>query len=272
MDEELIPSYIVIDDIQVTTNNQQGSSSSNITDAWFYVDGGDRGAFPLPARIPYLGEGAHKIKVAPGIKLNGVSATRVPYPLVEPAELDVELFRDSAISINVRCNYFQTTKFELIEDFEDVNMSFTTFDLNTAEWRFTNRSTDPDGYVFEGAHSGGGFMENDSAFLNIVTKQTFENLPKNGIPVFVELDFNTNTFVDMKMSGIEGTQEIREIIGLRPTDGSWKKIYINLTSILSYDTGGSEYRIWFQASHTNGDTESFFLMDNFKLLYREIDE
>ena len=55
MDEELIPSYIVIDEIQVTTNNQQGSSSSNISDAWFYVDGGDRGAFPLPAKIPYLG-------------------------------------------------------------------------------------------------------------------------------------------------------------------------------------------------------------------------
>lgn len=272
LDEELTPSYVVIDEIRILTNNQQGSSSSNISDAWFFVDGDDRGAFPLPATIPYLGEGEHKVKVAPGIKLNGVSTTRVPYPLVQPAEMDVELFRDSTINISVRCNYYETTKFELIEDFEDINISFTTYETNTAVWRSTSRSSDPDWYIFEGAHSGGGFLKNDSAFLNIVTKQTFTDLPKKGLPVFVELDFNTNTFVDMKMSGIEGLQEIRKIVQLRPTEGEWKKIYINLTAILSYDTQGSEYRIWFQANQTSGDVDSYFIMDNFKLLYREINE
>lgn len=272
MDEELIPSYIYIENIEILTNNLQGSSSSYITDAWFYVDGADRGAYTLPATIPYLGEGKHTIKVAPGIKLNGVSSTRVPYPLVEPKTVDLELFKDSIIHLNVNCNYYSTTEFALIEDFEDLSNSFDTWETNTAEWRFTSKNSDPDSYVFEGNHSGGAFMDNDASNLVIVTKQVFDQLPKNGIPVFVEMNFRSNTTVTMAMTGINGEQNSQDIIFLNPTEGEWKKIYINLTSTLSYDTNGSKYRIWFYANHTNGDIETYFMMDNFKLLYRNINE
>lgn len=272
MDEELIPSYVHIEDIEIRTNNSQGSSSSYITDAWFYVDGEDRGAYPLPATIPYLGDGEHLIKIAPGIKLNGVSATRVPYPMVEPKEIDVNLIKDSIVQLNVRCDYYNTTAFALIEDYEDLSNSFDTWQTNTADWRVTSSDTDSDDYIFEGSHSGGAFMDDDASSLVIVTKQVFDQLPKNGIPVFVEMDFKCNTIVAMAMTGLEGEQDSQDIVYLNPTDGEWKKIYINLTSTLSYDTNGSEYRIWFYADHTNGDTQTYFIMDNFKLLYRDLNE
>ena len=272
MDEELIPSYIQIDDIEVLTNNSQGSNSSYITDAWFFVDGADRGAYPLPATIPYLGEGAHSIKVAPGIKLNGIAGTRVPYPLVEPEELDVELFRDSIIDLNIRCNYYSTTKFALIEGFEDLNISFEETSTNTAEWRVTSRSSDPDDYVFEGSHSGGGFLNDENNRLQLVTKQFFTELPKNGIPAFIEMDFRANTTFVLSIVGyISGVGDSDDLIYLNPTDGEWKKIYINLTSIISYDVNVNEYKFVISADHTNESTESVVLIDNFKILYRDID-
>ncbi|NOR88116.1 MAG: hypothetical protein GQ527_10940, partial [Bacteroidales bacterium] len=66
MDENYVPSYIDINEIDFTTTSSQGSSSSYFTDAWLYVDGADMGAYPLPAIIPILSEGEHKIKIAPG--------------------------------------------------------------------------------------------------------------------------------------------------------------------------------------------------------------
>ncbi len=273
MDEELTPSYVNIESIQVLTNVNQGSSSSNITDAWFYVDGADRGAYPLPSNIPYLGEGEHTIKVAPGIMLNGVSSTRVPYPLVEPQELDVELFRDSAVSLNIQCRYYSTTSFAMIEDFEDINIGFEETPTSTATWRSTSSPSDPDSYVFEGSHSGGGFLNENKNRLQIVTRQFFTELPKSGTPVFIEMNFNTNTTLTLSVTGyINGIGNSNDLIFLNPTDGIWKKIYINLTSTLSYDVNVDEYRFVMSADHTNGSEESIVLIDNFKILYRDLDQ
>jgi len=270
LDEAYIPSYIKIDNIEMQTTGSQGSASSYLTDAWVYLDGAERGAYPLPSTIPLLAEGEHKLKIAPGIKLNGVSGTRVPYPMVEPVELELNLVKDSVKSLNIQCNYYSTTEFAMIEDFEDINFKFEATEYNTAVWRPTHTSTDPSEYIYEGYHSGGGFLNTNKDRLQIVTKQTFDELPKKGVPVFIELDFNINTTVVLSMTGLEGQAASKDIIYLTPTNGVWKKIYINLTSTISYDTQGYNYRFLFTANHTNGDDESIVLIDNFKILYRDV--
>lgn len=270
LDEAYTPSYIKIDQIEMQTTGSQGSSSSYLTDAWVYIDGAERGAYPLPSTIPLLAEGEHKIKVAPGIKLNGVAGTRVPYPMIEPVEMQLTLVKDSVKQLNIQCNYYSTTAFAMIEDFEDINFKFETTEYNTAVWRPTHSSTDPADYIFEGYHSGGGFLNDEKSDFQIVTKQIFDELPKQGIPVFIEMDFNLNTTVVLSMSGLEGQAATKDIIYLAPTDGEWKKIYINLTSTISYDVQGDRYRFFLSANHTNGDEESVVLIDNFKILYRDI--
>jgi hypothetical protein len=273
MDDAWIPSYVNIENIQILTNSNQGSSSSNITDAWLYIDGADRGAYPLPTRIPYLGEGTHTIKVAPGIMLNGVSSTRVPYPLVEPHEVDVELFKDSVVNLDVKCRYYNTTSFAMIEDFEDINIGFEATPTSTAVWRSTSSSSDPESYIFEGSHSGGGFLDEEKNSLQIVTRQFFTELPKSGTPVFIELNFNTNTTIVVSVTGyVGGIGNSNDLIYLNPTDGIWKKIYINLTSTLSYDVSVDEYRFVLSANHSNGSEPSVVLIDNFKILYRDLDK
>ncbi len=274
MDEAYIPSYIKVDNIVINTQGSQGSSSSNITDAWVYLDGSDRGAYPLPANIPLLADGKHTIKITPGIKLNGVAGTRVPYPMVEPVEVEVNLIKDSIVPLNIRSKYYSTSKFALIEGYEDLNTRFETTTNNLATWRLSSASTDPESYVFEGVHSGMGVLDKDHDYLQIITKEDFDYLPKNGVPVFIELDFNTNTTVVLSVLSYSnsGVGESSDLIYLNPTEGEWKKIYINLTTFISYDVNGELYKFLFSASHNSSLEESHILLDNFKLIYREIEE
>lgn len=271
LDEAYIPSYIKIDKIEVITTGAQGSSSSYITDAWVYIDGAEMGAFPLPAIIPILAGGKHEIKVAPGIKLNGVSTTRVPYPMVEPVEYEMELFKDSILDIDVECSYFSTSQFALIEAFERSNSDFETTINNLAQWRVSSSSTDPPSYIFEGNHSSMAILDDEGSYWQIKTKEMIKDLPKNGVPVFIELNFKTNTTVVLSMVPYIGevASQSEDIIYLNPTD-EWKKIYINLTSTISYDVNHNNYRFLLSAEHTNGTTQSIVLIDNFKVVYREI--
>lgn len=272
MDETYIPSYIGIDEINVVTSGSQGSSSSYITDAWVYIDGDDRGAYPLPARIPLLAEGEHLVKIAPGIKLNGVVGTRVPYPLMQPVEVNLDLIKDSTKNLNLNIKYWSTSKFEMIEDFESSNLKFETTSINTAAFRTTHVSTDPADYIFEGVHSGGGFLNEENDYFQIQTKQAFEELPKQGIPVFIEMNFKCNTTMVLTVAPQDGADlSSTDLIYLNPTE-EWKKIYINLTSTLSYDTDSFSYKFRLSANHNPDLEESYVLIDNFKLIYRDIEK
>ena len=73
--EEDIPSIISIESIEV-----DGNHSSNITDAWVYIDNEFQGVFPLPANFPVLKTGELEIIIEAGIKKNGISSSRENYP------------------------------------------------------------------------------------------------------------------------------------------------------------------------------------------------
>ena len=77
---EEIPSYLHIDAMTLTATGNQGSSTSDITDAWVFMDGQLLGGFELPCTIPILAEGAHNFIIRGGVKMNGLSSTRAIYP------------------------------------------------------------------------------------------------------------------------------------------------------------------------------------------------
>ena len=72
------------------------------------------------------------------------------------------------------------------------------------------------------------------------------------------------------MSYRNGIGESKDLIYLSTTD-EWKKIYINLTSTISYDTDAFQYKFLISAEHNTSLEESMVLIDNFKLIYRDIE-
>ena len=59
-----IPTYLKIDNIAL----DEGNTTSNITDAWVYVNDQLQGVYELPAKFPVLEEEIQTVRIKAGIK------------------------------------------------------------------------------------------------------------------------------------------------------------------------------------------------------------
>ena len=59
--EEEIPSYIEINDFNLTSNSSFGENTENITDVWIYIDENLQGVYEIPVTFPVLNKGLELI-------------------------------------------------------------------------------------------------------------------------------------------------------------------------------------------------------------------
>lgn len=263
--EQSIPAYLGIDSIYITTDYYtQGTSSQRITDAWVYVDDEFLGAFELPARLPVLKSGAHRLKIWPGIKKNGIAATRVSYEFYNPISKDVNLVLDSTATTGViKTTYQSTTLFTWKEDFEQVSLSLDTTRGSSASLERTPAGSP---LTFEGNHSGMVVLDSIHDYFECQTHTEY-SIPN--APVFLEMNFNIkNTIVVGVFTYGNTTLYQTPIIYLNPTNGQWKKIYIDLSTTLNAYPGMTSYRVYLSALKDPGLIEPTILLDNFKVVTR----
>src|SRR2546423_329586 len=105
---EKIPSYIHIDKVNFIPGDTsvQGTASVKISDAWVFIDDQLVGAYELPATFPVQYDGTHTIKVRGGVKMNGISATRIQYPFYNFYSTQATLEPKKTITINPTAAYF----------------------------------------------------------------------------------------------------------------------------------------------------------------------
>jgi hypothetical protein len=119
-----IPAYIHVDTFLLTTNYEiEGAASHKITDVWLYIDNNLQGCYEMPATIPVLERGKHKITIYPGIKLNGISSTRTINPFYKPYIIEeLELEEKVIDTIHPSTTYYSkdesTLEFAFKDDFE----------------------------------------------------------------------------------------------------------------------------------------------------------
>jgi len=263
--DQTVPAYISIDSIYLTTNLSQGSSSAAIVDAWVYLDDDLIGAFQLPATVPVLARGRHNLKILPGIKVNGIAATRENYPFFAEIEQQVELTEGEITSLGVqKTSYIPTTVFDLVEDFEGVSIAFDTTPRSDVPLLLTEPGSP---LTFEGNHSGMVQMDTTNEFFECVNEKDFL-IPF--APVFMEMNFRTNNVfvVGVYLYGITTIQQV-PIIYLNPTGDQWKKIYINLTNSLNAYPGMQKFRIFISAIQYESVAEALLLFDNIKVVTRK---
>lgn len=265
-DEDLIPSYIKIDEIKVTTESEEGSPSSNITDAWVYLNDDLIGSFELPATVPILATGEQKITIRPGIKLNGVSNTRAVYPFFTEITRELELVKDSVIHLqDLTVTYKANVNFALLEDFDQSGSLFDTTSKSTVGFTTTD---DPQKVFPETDNSFSGFVQlsGDSAIFEIASKQRY-NFPGQGGYVFLEMNFKIDQeLVIGVIYDSEGLRLQRPLYTLNKTD-EWKKIYLNLTPVKYTTPFASDIQIFLGAAKEDGVTDAEILIDNIKLVY-----
>ncbi len=269
---QTIPAYIRIDSISLTVPTPaQGSASSRITDAWVYIDEQLIGAFELPAIVPVLSEGSRRLRVRPGIRLDGMVELRTFYPLYNDISLPITLIPDSVVNaqkplngkVTLTTTYRETVQFVWAENFEDDVFALDTTRKSASAFELTPTGSPA---TFEGLHSGRIRLTKDkNLFEAAATEAIF--LPAKGSPVFLEMNYRcTNTLTIGVFSITSGEIIQSPLINLNPI-ATWNKIYINLTPNVSSATTVTKYKIFIAALLDEGLDESEILIDNLKLVY-----
>jgi len=261
---EDIPSFIHIDSIDVNTNDPSavGSVSHKVSDAWVYIDDELIGTFELPATVPILKEGIHRLTIRAGIKSNGIASTRPYYPFYEPIIYDdFKLFKDSIIKINPVTHYSDGAKIAWKEGFEDGGVSLIKASDDTTSLYKTNDHS----LVLEGDYSAyAKILPGDTSFFFRST-DTYR-LPISGFS-YLELNYkNNNKFLVGLIANINGSSVTLPVLVLNRSD-KWNKIYINLTMMVYNYSTATDFYIFVSSERESDVAEPLIYMDNLKLVY-----
>ena len=180
-----IPSYIKIDAIDLidTTEYNNGYTTQLLTDAWVRINGIDKGIYELPANFPVLDKGNVEIRIYGGIKDNGIAAQRVNYPFYNSYIENIFLKEDSITTIT-----------PILSVKENIEGQFDDFD--------ESYSFNYDSCCFQKLNNGeygnyGSMFVSDSIFSTEIKYQdsplSFDNVPQQGSPAYLELDYKNNT-------------------------------------------------------------------------------
>ena len=257
-----IPAYIYIEKITLPTTNYatEGSNSSKITDAWVYIDNKLIGIYELPAKIPILDQGDHKLTIRAGIKVNGIAATRAYYPFYDLFEQNINLKPETTDTVKPAVRYYPSTGFfQWMEDFESGGISLMKYSTSDT---IIEKTSNPQ-LVFEGSYSGIAHLDNTKKYLMSATINNYV-LPVGNNPVFLEMNYKTNNKIGIGLYA-NGTQRIA-VITLNRCD-YWNKIYINLTPMVNSVTNVTNFKIFIEAYKEDDVDSPLLLFDNIKLLF-----
>lgn len=277
--DQEIPAYIHVDKFtfqQSNTYDVEGALTTNITDTWIYIDDNLQGCYELPCTVPILERGEHDITMYPGIKLNGISGTRVQYPFYVPFTEENHYFKDEVVdTINPTSKYYkinESTVHFLIEDYDNSHeLDFTA--INQSDTCIVRTERDDEyTWISTNSHYSGHVTlfanENDTIDYFAVATQELKNLPNQGNAVFLEIDYKCDVEFEVGLfANITGSIKTIDILFVKPS-AEWNKIYVNLGPSIT-DNGSATYFKIFLAA-VRGDLETAHLcFDNIKLVYRD---
>lgn len=273
--EQTVPAYISIDTFYLQNNPeiQEGKLTHDFTDVWVYVDDQIIGAFELPAIVPVLQNGYHKLSLYPGIKYNTMSGTRGPHIYIEPYIIDEYYFAIDTIatfnSPKPNVEYYTNTNFALIEEFESISGTF--IETSNSDTTIALYPQDQSNFDRFGNNSGAGYLTQDYSVFEITSYE--EDSPgfvfPVGVPVLFEMEYNTNNTIIVGVFIREGgyiTQH--SILVLNSTDEVWKKAYVNLTPTVSKNPSADAFNVFIRADKESSVEVAKILLDNFKLIHR----
>jgi len=265
--DQTIPAYLKIDTVLLSTYYpEQGANSNAIKDVWVYVNDQQVGAFELPAMFPVLADGQQKLEIRPGIKVNGISSTRAPYPFYKPIIYNDFLFTPDSIT-NVQSpttEYYTNINFAWMEDFENAGISLSessSSDTNIVRIQISN-SLD-----VESRYSGLISLTTDASLYSASSSSSYP-IPVQGSPTLLEVDFKTDNFINVGIIVQENSTFIKIPLVILNHSDTWNKIYVNLGPNLSLHPQATDFKVFFESVLENDLSSASIYLDNIKLINR----
>ncbi len=269
--DQTIPSYLNIDSVSLRTYYpEQGTNSHAIKDVWVYVNDVLLGAYELPATLPALWNGEQKLVIKPGIKINGISSTRAPYPFYKPITYDDFLFiPDSVISISApNTEYFANLNFMWMEDFEHPGLTLTETSASDTIIVRTQPENNPEAFLSEESrYSGVIHLTEDARIFSASSINSFP-IPKQGSPTLLEVNFKTDNYINVGVIIQESGNYIKIPLVILNHSEDWNKIYINFGPNLSLHPQAIDFRVFFETALENNISSADIYLDNIKLINR----
>ena len=130
------PELIHISEYNLTTTPEQGTAEHRVEEVWVYSTTDVLGVYPLPATVALPSGHPEALTLVPGIRANGVSATRRTYPFYEVTRIETDGDPSTEMDVAFGGGYVNTdalsTKVILAEDFESANRFWKA---PTATWK-----------------------------------------------------------------------------------------------------------------------------------------
>ena len=248
-----IPTYLKIDTITLDESN----TTTNITDAWVYINDQLQGVYELPAKFPVLENDYQTLRIKAGIKSNGIASSRIAYPFYA-SFIDTVIFTpNQTITVNPTVSYLESAHF-FLEDFEGAGVDLEiTIISDTILLELTDSL---------GNQYGGGVLNDSLITFEIATDELLD-LPQAGAPVFLELDYKCNTeflvgvYINFPQSVLQ-----KDLLWINPKD-DWNKIYINLTSTISEGVGAKFFKVFIGMKRDVSLDKNEVYFDNLKIVY-----
>ena len=262
-DEVAIPTYFQINEIGFNDNINSETSTSKISDVWFYVNDQKQGIYEMPCTFPVIGDGTNNIKIFSGIKVNGISASRDIYPFYESYDTTLNFISDSILSLVPTTKYKQNLNF-YSEDFDGLG---NNFDISiNSDTNFI--SPFPTDSVY-GQLSNVGKVILQNPFLNFeATTFEIDDFPSAGSPVYIELDYkNNSTFIIGAYVNFSQSVIKKSIIAINPSE-DWNKIYVNLTPTINESIGAQSLKVFISMLRPESMNSAELSIDNFKIIYQ----
>ncbi len=265
--EENTPSYLTINKIEFidsVTNLPAAAKVQQFADAWVFINDNFVGVYPLPASFPIFFEGEHKVSVSAGILKNGISSTRIAYPYFTQYSAQAKFIKETETAVFPRTTYDAIAKFKFVEDFENTSSNFDTVTLNSDVK--IDRTNDPS-LVFQGSFSGVVVLEDTlDRFLMQTTAQY--SFARKSVPTYLEMNYKTDVELQIGLFASNGGPvNVVPKINLKPSNGEWKKIYIDFDPEINVFETTTRFRIFVKANKPSDVSKALIYFDNIKLVF-----
>ncbi|PWL27121.1 MAG: hypothetical protein DCO96_12345 [Fluviicola sp. XM-24bin1] len=247
----------------------EGILTHNFTDAWVFIDNKFIGVFEVPFKIPVLVSGESEIKLYPTIRNNGISATKKIYPYADPYIISANLVQNQTLTVNPVTRYKDNTTIRLW-DFDDPG----NLQIEAGQNSNTTLIFDNDPMVMTSINGSGYGHVNFTNSMNQwqATSLELSDVPQQQAEVYLEIDYyNTVPIVTgviaVEPSAVTGNVNV-QINSQDEAEIEWKKIYLDLKTIVSGYPNAYAYRLSFDAILPDSLQTGYINIDNMKLVHR----
>ncbi len=268
------PSRIAIDSITLNVDPAFGNEIHQIKGVQVFANQELIGNFELPCKIPIDKLGEVQLDIFPLVFINGSSSNLTLYVPFEGFRDTVNLTAGNTQQVTPNFKHRKSTVVRWNEDFEDNNSTLVpilpspfpgdTFGIVSRPFDLEGKFKS-DSKVFRFC-----FENTDTAkFFDAGSFLEFADLPINGSAVFFEFDIKTDLPVQLAMRRKNpSTTELVPYMVINPTNGKWKRFYVNLVYELANQPTGTSIRLFFDVNKpANSVAGRDIFFDNLRLSY-----